>query len=126
MRISISTSGFASETINRAANSGWSTFEDMIRDHHLDVAMIQEFLDRADIVAAFEQMTGEGISERMTSGLHFQSSLCDGVSYLFLVSADWQIIRFLFLNPEGKITDSRIRLCRTCVNHKISYSTHLS
>ena len=59
----------ASESIHGTANSGRSAIEDMGIDHRrLDIAMAQEFLDRSDIVTPIEQVRGEGMAERMTSG----------------------------------------------------------
>ena len=57
------------ETINGTANACRSTVEDMGVDHRcLDVTMAQEFLDRSNIVAAFEQVSGEGMPESMAGG----------------------------------------------------------
>ena len=51
----------ASKSVDRAANAGRSTVEDMGVNHRrFNVAMAQEFLDRSDIVPAFKQMRGEG------------------------------------------------------------------
>jgi hypothetical protein len=67
MRIGIITSSIASKSVNRTANARRSTVEDMGIDHRcLDVAMAQEFLDRSNIVTAFEQVRGEGMPECMT------------------------------------------------------------
>ena len=69
MRIGIITSSIASEPVNRTANARRSTVEDMGIDHRcLDVAMAQEFLDRSNIVTAFEQVSGEGMPEGVASG----------------------------------------------------------
>jgi len=46
--------------------------------------MAQEFLDRSDIVTAFEQLSGKGMPERMASSSLRQSRLCDRISHGFL------------------------------------------
>jgi hypothetical protein len=69
MRIGISSSVMASKSVDRAANSGRSPIEDMGVDHRrLDVAVAQEFLYGSNVIAAFEQVSGEGMPERMASG----------------------------------------------------------
>jgi hypothetical protein len=61
MRISIITSSIASKPVDRAANARRSTVEDMgINHRRLDVAMIQEFQYRSDIVAAFQYASLSG------------------------------------------------------------------
>jgi hypothetical protein len=68
MRIGIITSAMASKPVNRTADARRSTVEDMGIDHRrLDVAMARKFLDRSNIVAAFEQVRGERMPERMAS-----------------------------------------------------------
>ena len=63
------TSSIGSKPVHRTANTRRSTIEDMGIDHRgLDVAMTQEFLYRSNIVAAFEQVSGKGMSEGVASG----------------------------------------------------------
>ena len=72
MRVGIRTS--FSKPIHRAAHGRRTAIEDMGVDHRsLDVAMAQEFLDRPDIIAGFEQVRGEGMPEGVTSGPFCQS-----------------------------------------------------
>jgi hypothetical protein len=53
-------------------------------DHRrFDVAMAQEFLDRSNIVAASEQVSREGMPERVASGWLRQSCLRDRISHGF-------------------------------------------
>jgi hypothetical protein len=67
MRIGIITSSIASKSVNRTANARRSTVVDMGIDHRcIDVAMAQEFLDRSNIVSAFEQVSCEGVPECMS------------------------------------------------------------
>jgi hypothetical protein len=50
-----------SKSIDGAANASRSTVEDMGIDHRrFNIIMAQEFLDRPDIVTAFEQLSGKG------------------------------------------------------------------
>lgn len=58
-----------------------------INHRRLDVAMAQEFLDRSDIITTFEQVSGEGVPERVAGGPLRQSSLCDRVLHGFFESA---------------------------------------
>lgn len=60
MRISITSAASFSKPVNRASNPRRATVEDVGIDHgRLHVAMAQQFLDSADIVAAFQEMRGE-------------------------------------------------------------------
>ena len=69
MRIGISSSVLASKSIYRAANSGRSPVKDMGVDHRrLYIAVAQKFLYGSNVIAAFEQVSGEGMLERMASG----------------------------------------------------------
>ena len=45
-----------------------SLVQDMSVDHgRADIFVTEEFLNRANVVACFEQMRGEGVSERIGS-----------------------------------------------------------
>ena len=69
-----------SEPIDRAANAGRSTVEDVSVYHRrLDVVMAQKLLYRSDIVTAFEQVSCEGMPESMACGPLKQSSLHNGI-----------------------------------------------
>ncbi len=60
MPVGIITSSIASKPVNRTADTRRSTVEDMRIDHRrLDDAMTQKILDRANIAAAFEQVSGD-------------------------------------------------------------------
>ncbi len=57
------------ESVDGAANASRSTVEDMGVYHRgLYVAMAQEFLDRSDMVTAFEQVSCERMPESMARG----------------------------------------------------------
>ena len=62
-----------------------ATVEDMGVYHRgLYVAMAQEFLDRSDIVTAFEQVSCERMPESMARGPLRQSGPCDSIFHSFL------------------------------------------
>ena len=67
-------SGAGEEGVHRALNSGGAAVEGMSIDHRgRDVPGAQEFLDGADVVPGFEEMSREGMAEGMWAG-----TLCDG------------------------------------------------
>jgi hypothetical protein len=87
-----------SKSINGAANASRSTVEDMGIDHRrFDIIMAQEFLDRSDIVTAFEQVSGKGMPERMASSSLRQSRLRDRISHGFLNQGFVNVMATLFL-----------------------------
>jgi hypothetical protein len=60
----------ASECVGGAANASRSTVEDMGVNHRrFDVVMAQEFLDRSDIVTAFQQVSCEGMPKRVAADM---------------------------------------------------------
>ena len=85
MRIGIRTSSVSSTPVDRTADSRRTTVEDVGVDHRcFDASMAQEFLDRSDIVPVFEEVGGEGMSERMASCPIGQIRFRDGVFHGFL------------------------------------------
>ena len=67
MRIGIRSS--LRKHVKGGADPGWSAIEDMGVNHRgLDVAMARKFLHRADVIAAFEQMSRERVPERVAGG----------------------------------------------------------
>ncbi len=73
------------ESVDGAANASRSTGEDMGVYHRgLYIPMAQEFLDRSDIVTAFEQVSCERMPESMARGPLGQSGLCDSIFHSFL------------------------------------------
>jgi len=74
--IGIVTSAMASESVDRAADGGRAAVEDIgVDPRRLDIVMTQKLLDRADTVTTFEQVSGEGMPERMARHAHCQSRL---------------------------------------------------
>ncbi len=70
MRIGISSSVLSSKSVDRAANSGRSTIENMGIDHgRLDVIVAQKLLNSANVVAAFQQVNCKGVSVRLDFGI---------------------------------------------------------
>jgi len=67
-----------------------------INHRRLDVAMAQEFLNRSDIITTFEQVSGEGVPERVAGGPLRQSSLRDRVSHGFLNQRFINVMAALF------------------------------
>ena len=71
-----------SQDVHGTANSRGAAVQDMSVDHGgLDVAVAEEFLDGADIVAVFEQVGGKGMAERVAASAlresGFKHSLVD-------------------------------------------------
>jgi hypothetical protein len=83
MQIGIITSSIASKPVNQTENARLSKLEDMGVDHRCpDVALAQDFLDRLNIVTAFEQVRGKGVPEFMIVHMFYYPGLKDG----FLIS----------------------------------------
>lgn len=78
MRIGIITSALASKSIDRASNTRRAAVEDMGVNHRrFDIIMSQKFLHRPYIIATFEQVS----RERMTEGV--ASGSCRSADFLF-------------------------------------------
>ena len=74
----------ASKSVYWTANSGRSPIKDMGVDHrHLYIAVAQKFLYGSNVITVFEQVSGEGMPERMTSDPLGQSRFRNGISYSF-------------------------------------------
>ncbi len=57
------------EPVRGTANGSRPTVQDVGVNHGgADVGMAQEFLDGSNIVAILQQMSGEGVSERVAGG----------------------------------------------------------
>ena len=55
--------------IQWAPDTGAFSVQDMGVDHRrLEVLVIRELLDRADVVAVFQEVRGEGVAERVAGG----------------------------------------------------------
>jgi len=60
--------GAAVSFIQGTADAAATTVEDVRVDHcGADVAVAEEFLDRADVVAGFEEVGGEGVAQRVAA-----------------------------------------------------------
>jgi hypothetical protein len=55
--------------VERVPNTSPALVQDVRVDHcRTHVAMPEQILDRSDVVPSFEQMCGEGVTQRMTRG----------------------------------------------------------
>ncbi len=53
-----------SKSIHRALYAGWPKIEEMCVNYgRFDILVLQQFLDRSDVVTPFKEMSGEGMSE---------------------------------------------------------------
>lgn len=60
----------ASESIERTPDTSRTFVEHVCIDHRgADIAMAEDFLDSADIVAIFEKMCGKGVTEGVAAGM---------------------------------------------------------
>jgi hypothetical protein len=73
------------ESIERALHAGGAALEDVGVDHGgADVGMAEEFLDGADIVAGFEEVGGEAVTEGMAAYFFREMGVDDGSLDSFL------------------------------------------
>ncbi len=57
------------QSVGRAADAEWTTVQYMSIDHGgSDVVVAEQFLNRADVMATFEQVSGKGMTETVRSG----------------------------------------------------------
>ncbi len=74
-----------SHLVQRTANARRPTVEHMGIEHRrFDIAMAQQLLDGSNVIAAFEQVGGERMAERMARGSFRETGRRHGVSDSFL------------------------------------------
>jgi hypothetical protein len=70
------------ETIRKTADAAASTVSDVGVDHCcFDVAVAQQLLHRADVVAGGQQVRAEGMTKRMAGDQLRQADLVSGLRY---------------------------------------------
>ncbi len=86
--------------IRRAFYSNtWAVQHMGINHRGSHIAMSKQFLCRADVVSAFKEMSGKGVTEHMTAHLFVQSCLFRGFFHRVLQDAFMQMMTPYFSGP---------------------------
>ncbi len=79
--------------VERTPNAETGFVQNMRIDHRRgNILVSQEFLDRPDVVAAFEQMGGKAMTESVTTGRLGDAGGEDGLFYSVLEILFWDVM----------------------------------